>query len=318
MLIKKDKTPETKSLIVDACTWIDVERPTQDDLDALSRGYKLPLMQQDFLTKSHIAKTVDYGDDLLVILHFPSSGEKSDTIRSSQLMVFLGRDHLVTLHNEELQPLAMIRLACKSDEKQRQSYMGKGAAYLLYRILDSLVEGISPILEDLEHSLDEIEDRVFDNKTQDYNEVTLLRRKVADLRRIVFPLTQERSGLTAKSQRYSPEDVSVYFNDLSDHIGKKWSNLDEIREMVEIYKDTDFLLSTNRTNQILAILTIVTTLSIPATVIGTLYGMNIRLPGDVHEPYLFWGTYTTFILALILSIVPALAMYLIFRRKGWI
>ena len=234
-------------------------------------------------------------------------------------MVFLGYDHLVTLHDDELGPLAKIRLACKSDEKQRQSYMGKGAAYLLYRILDSLVEGISPVLEDLEQSLDEIEDRVFDKENQDYHEITLLRRKVADIRRIVFPLTQEKSELAAKAQRYSPEDVSVYFNDLNDHIGKTWSNLDEIRETVEIYKDTDFLLGTNRTNEILAILTIVFTLSIPATIIGTFYGMNIILPGGVHsEPYLFWGSYTTLILVLITSLTPALVMYLIFRRKGWV
>ena len=95
--------------------------------------------------------------------------------------------------------------------------------------------------------------------------------------------------------------------------------LDESKETIEIYKDTDFMLSTEKTNKILAILTILFTLSIPITVIGTFYGMNVNLPGGIQTgSWNFFGTYTTLIVVLMTSIVSVLLMLWYFRRLGWV
>ena len=95
--------------------------------------------------------------------------------------------------------------------------------------------------------------------------------------------------------------------------------LEEAKETVEIYKDTDYMLSTEKTNKILGVLTILFTLSIPSTIIGTLYGMNINLPGGIKPDSLYlFGPYTTFILLLIISLVSALLMAWYFHRLGWI
>jgi magnesium transporter len=101
-------------------------------------------------------------------------------------------------------------------------------------------------------------------------------------------------------------------------VNKLWEEIEEANETVEVYKDADFTTSTEQTNRILAILTLVFTFTIPITVVGTLYGMNVLLPGGIETgEWTFFGRYTTFIILLVLSTLMALAMYLYFKRKKW-
>jgi len=94
--------------------------------------------------------------------------------------------------------------------------------------------------------------------------------------------------------------------------------LEESRETMEIYKDTDFVLSTEKTNKVLAVLTIIFTLAIPATVIGTFYGMNVELPGGIDNSAAILGPFTTFIIVIIASSISAIMMFAYFKRHGWI
>jgi magnesium transporter len=120
-------------------------------------------------------------------------------------------------------------------------------------------------------------------------------------------------------QKFSEEDLTLYYDNVNDHIDTVIEILEESRETIEIYKDTDFMLSTEKTNKILAILTILFTLSIPATVIGAFYGMNIALPGEMEiGSSQFFGPYTTFVILTLLSITSALFMLWYFRKLGWI
>jgi magnesium transporter len=101
-------------------------------------------------------------------------------------------------------------------------------------------------------------------------------------------------------------------------VTKVWDTLESAQERVEIFKDADFVLSTEKTNKILAVLTVIFTLTIPATMIGTLMGMNVNLPGGVETgPWLFFGTYTTLIIVLIASLAPVVFMMWLFRRWRW-
>src|SRR4030066_1472122 len=107
-------------------------------------------------------------------------------------------------------------------------------------------------------------------------------------------------------QRFSEEDLTDYYDDVRDHTEKVLEVLEESKETVEIFKDTDFMLSTEKSNKILAILTILFTLSIPATVIGAYYGMNINLPGGIETgSATFLGEYTSFIIIVIVAVIPA-------------
>ena len=125
--------------------------------------------------------------------------------------------------------------------------------------------------------------------------------------------------ITSDIQKFSAHDLTLYFDNVKDHIDKVLEALEESKETIEIYKDTDYMLSTEKTNKILAILTIFFTLSIPSTIIGTLYGMNVNLPGGIGTGswYLF-GPYTTFLLLLMISLTGVLLMAWYFHRLGWI
>ena len=121
-----------------------------------------------------------------------------------------------------------------------------------------------------------------------------------------------------KAQKFSKENLSIYFSDIRHKIGKVSATIEEMKEMVEIYKDTDFVTSSNRTNTVLSILTILFTLTIPATVISSIYGMNVPLPGGLSMgPLEFLGPYTTLIFIFIAMLVPAIIMALYFKRVGW-
>ena len=144
-----------------------------------------------------------------------------------------------------------------------EEYLGKDSGYLMYRIVDALVDYCFPMVNKTLSNLDEIEDKVFDDKVSASHDVAILRRDIASQRRIIGPIKGVVADLERKAQRFTQADLKVYFGDINDHLARLWSNLDECQESIEIYKDTDFLLSQERTNRILALLTIVFTISYP-------------------------------------------------------
>lgn len=301
-------------------TWVNVVKPSRQELNFLAQLYPFhPLDLDDCVSKIQLPKIDEYEDYLFIILHFPRFiKEKQITIRS-QVAIFLGRNYLVTVHQGDLKPLNELFEACKNNEQKQQEILNKDPGFLLYRIIDNLVDYLFPIIDKIFENLDKIEDKVFDEKIEAVREVTILRRDIADQRRIIYPLRRVIIELEKKAQRFTKENLSVYFSDVSDHIEKVWEALEECKEMIEIYKDTDFMLTTEKTNKILAVLTILFTLTIPAVTIGTFYGMNINLPGGIETgAWTFLGPYTTLILILIASLIPAGIMAWFFRRWGWI
>jgi magnesium transporter len=327
-------------------TWLNIERPSREALmEILGKYYHFhELNLEDCLSKIQIPKIDRYSDHIFVILQFPTTSRSSlpsstiittkntakkdspTTLRVSQLSVFMGRNFLVTVHQGDLQPLNELFQLCKkesdsnSSSSQKDELMGKSSGYLLHTIIDTLIDDLLHRLMKIVGNLQDIEDAVFDNKVGVVKEISLLRREITTLRRIVFPLKRIVSEITNRDiQRFSEEDLTKYFNDVEDHINKVLEVLESSNETIEIYKDTDFMLSTEKTNQTLAILTIVFTLSIPATVIGTFYGMNVNIPGGLETgQWTFFGTYTTLIIVLIISATFALLMYWYFRKVGWI
>jgi magnesium transporter len=142
----------------------------------------------------------------------------------------------------------------------------------------------------------------------------LIRRIVNPLKRIVLEINKNVEKFSKKEE----EELTLYFDDVIDHIDKVLDSLEESRETMDIYKDTDFMLSTEKTNKVLALLTIIFTLAIPATVIGTFYGMNVDLPGGLDDAGMALGQYTSFILVILASAIPAGLMFMYFRKLGWI
>jgi magnesium transporter len=337
-------------------TWINIENPTREIMGEVARqGYHFhELNIEDCLSKIQIPKMDRHNDYVFVVLHFPTttksgngsysqphirrsstipaimararrrkySDSYSTSMNIGQLSIFAGKNFLITVHQGDLQPLNDLYQQCKqTDDAQKDELMGKTSGYLLHTIIDVLVDDLLHLLMKIVGNLQDIEEAVFDDKVESVREITLLRRDITALRRIVFPINRIVSEISSRViQRFSEEeDLTEYYSDVEDHIKKVLEVLESSRETIEIYKDTDFMLNSEKSNQILSILTIVFTFSIPAAVVGTFYGMNINLPGGIEiGPWTFFGHYSTLIVVLIISAASALLMYWYFHRVGWI
>jgi magnesium transporter len=301
-------------------TWMDMQRPVYGDLLELGRKYPSfnKLNFEDCLSKIQIPKIDRYEDHIFVVMHFPTPDKERGFV-SSQLSLFVGVDYLVTVHQGELKPIDELFSICSKDPGLRQAIMGKSSGYLLHKIIDTLVDDMLHLLMKVVGNIEDVEDLAFDERFSTSRQIALLRREITTLRRIVLHLKRAVIDLTKDVQRFSKEDLTPHFKDVQDHVEKVAETLEEAKETVEIYKDTDFVLSSEKTNKILAVLTIIFTLSIPATVIGAFYGMNVNIPGGTETgPWTNLGPYTTFIFVLLISLVPAGLMFVWFYRLGWL
>lgn len=301
-------------------TWIDVMKPNRDKINILAQKYPFhELNLEDCLSKIQIPKIDKYQDHMFVILHFPTTKKGDNIPRFSQLSIFIGLNYLVTVHQGDLKPLTEVFLMCVNYENKKEAFMDKSSGHLLYNIIDILVDDLFNTLIKVVGDLHDIEDDVFNPKLAIAKEISLIRREITALRRIIIPLRRIIMYITSDIQKFSEHDLTLYFDNVKDHIDKVLEALEESKETIEIYKDTDYMLNTEKTNKILAILTIFFTLSIPSTIIGTLYGMNVNLPGGIGTgSWHLFGPYTTFLLLLMISLTGVLLMAWYFHRLGWI
>ena len=299
--------------------WIDIAKPTRDEMKKLAERFPFhELNLEDCLSKIQIPKIDRYEDHVFVILNFPTL-EKERIPRTSQLASFIGSGYLVTVHQGELKPISEIFQQCIQSNKARQELMGRSAGYLFHSIIDALTDDLLNLVRKIVGNIEDIEDVVFDEQANAAGEISYIRRQITVLRRIAIPLKRTLAEITTKDiRRFSEEDLTLYFDDVNDHIDKVIDTLEESKETIEIYKDTDYLHGTDRSNKILAVLTIVFTLSLPVTIISSLYGMNVDIPVIEDEALKVLGRYTTFIVIVIGSSAGAVAMALYFHKIRWI
>ena len=305
-------------------TWIDLQNPDRVDVEKLAEKYNFnELNIEDCMTKFELPKLDSYDNHFFVILHFPPLAQKIGISKNSQLSLFIGKDFLVTIHQGDLKPLVELVQTCKldSDNERKDRLLEKSSGILLHELIDTLVDDLLHTSRKIIANLDEMEDRVFDESKPVARSIALLRREINRLRRIVIPLKRFVLEIAKNVKRFSDstdEGLSLYFDDVIDHIDKVIETLEESRETMEIYKDTDFVLSNEKTNKVLAVLTIIFTLAIPSTVIGTFYGMNVNLPGGNVDNLMILGPFTAFIIIIIASAIPAILMFAYFKKLGWI
>ena len=305
-------------------TWIDLQNSDRNEVEKLAQKYNFnELNIEDCMTKFELPKLDSYDDHFFVILQFPPLAQKIGISKNSQLSIFVGKDFLVTVHQGDLKPLVQLVQTCilNSDDELKKRLLDESSGDLLHEIIDALVDDLLHTSRKIIANLDEMEDNVFDESKPVARSIALLRREINRLRRISVPLKRFVLEIAKNVKRFSDnsdDELALYFDDVIDHIDKVIETLEESRETMEIYKDTDFVLSNEKTNKVLAVLTMIFTLAIPSTVIGTFYGMNVNLPGGIGENVMVLGPFTTFIVVIMASAIPAILMFIYFKKLGWI
>ena len=294
-------------------TWVNIEGPTERETKYLTQNYPFhPLDLDDCLSRIQRPKIDEYKDYLFLVLHFSVFKKETRVTTSSQVSVFIGENYLITLHKGELKPLVKLFKECQIDEESRQENFSQGSGYLLYRIIDRLVDYCLPILNKIGSNIESVEDDIFSDRMPGaIKEISVLRRDIISLRRIIWPMRAVIGSLEPKVRRFTKMDMLVYFGDMVDHLDKIWDALDDYKEVIEGLNYTHDSLATNRTNEVIRMLTIIATILLPITVVASIFGMNIPLGPFKDNPYS-----PIYVFLICLAIISGMLYF--FRRQHWI
>ena len=295
-------------------TWINILNPGQEEIDYLSETYHFhPLALDDCVSRKQLPKIDVYPGYLFFIFHYPFYDKQTRISSKRQWSAFIGENYIITIHTGELRTMNALFRDCQANEDSREEYFSAGSGFLLYRILDRTIDSYFPVLDKLLSLIEDIEDDVFDEDVETTKELSFLRRDIITQRAVMFPTRSIFIEMENKLKRYSKTDVTAYYNDLLDHINKICEQLDEVQEIIEVFKDTDMTLATYRINRVTRLLTIFSTIVLPFLIVSGIYGMNVPLPGGVDN-----GSPWAFIVLLLIGGFISGVMLAFFRRRRWI
>jgi magnesium transporter len=304
--------PRIQELSAHGLTWVHLERIDSDTLVELADRFGWhELDMEDVLSKRQRPKIDEYEDYLFVVLHFPVYDAAIRRLNAGELDFFLGQDYLVTLPNVELLPVSRLFSRCREDEDLRDDLFSKGSGYLLYHVLDDLFDYCFPMLDKIGHKLDRIEDDVFAGDSQEaVRDISDVKQEIISYRKIIKPERSTLRLLERRVNRFLPEELELYFDDLVDAAERIWDLLDNFKEVVEALEDTNESVISHQQNYRLQILTVVSVILLPLTLIASIFGMNVAVPGE-GEIDAFWV-----IFGLILAL--GLGMLAFFRYRRWL
>jgi len=309
-----ENEPSIKTLSYKRLTWVNIENPTEQETEYLAERYPFhPLDLDDCLSKIQMPKIDEYDEYLFMVFHFPVFNPEARVTTPSQVSIFVGEHYVITLHRGDLKPLVTLFRGCQSSEKVREESMGRSSGYLLYLILDRLVNYCFPILNKIGENIEEIEDRIFSERPRyTVRDVAILRRDIISFRRIIRPQTEVVEVLEKSEWPILKEDPEVYFGDIADHLRKIRDTLEDYKEVEEGLTDTSNTLYSFRINEVIRVLTIISTTMLPLTLIASIGGMNIwPFNKDIGNPGVFIGLVVLMLLIIIL-------MLILFRSRRWI
>ena len=308
---KKDEKLNIETIKWGKITWLNIEKPTRSDMDYLANNYLFnPFDLEDCLSRIERPKIDEYQNYLFLVLQFPVFKMEARVTTPSQVSIFIGEGFVVTVHTGDLKPLEKLFNDCQQNERAREEHMARSSGYLLYRILDRLVDYCFPITNRIIANVEEAEDHLFSEPARDtVREISILRRDIMAYRLIIRPQPAILKSLEVRDYPFLREDLDVYFGDIGDHIGKIYETLDEYKEVVEGLSATSDSLFSHRTNEVMKMLTVLGTILLPLLVISGLYGMNVPLP--------FEDSSFAFLFIILATLCVSGSMLGYFRYRRW-
>src|SRR3954465_1659254 len=306
--------PRVAELTSHGLTWVHLEAPTVVEATELKERFGWhPLDLEDVLSRRERPKVDDYADEgyLFAVLPSPVYDKTIQRLNAAELDAFIGQDYLVTLPNVELLPVTRLFHRCHEDLELRAQLFGKGSGYLLYHVLDDLFDYCFPILDKIGHKLDSLEDDIFEGRSDEVvRDISNVKQEIISYRKIIKPERPTLRLLERYVERFLPQELELYFDDIIDASERIWDILDNYKEVVEALEDTNESAINHRQNDILRVLTVVSVILLPMTLITGIFGMNVHFPG-FETAAAWWG-----IIAGMFGLAVCLALF--FRYKRWL
>src|SRR5918996_1088235 len=277
--------PRISELAADGLTWVHADRPGEAVVAYLADRFGFHELDiEDVLSKRQRPKIDEYPDYLFLVLHFPFYDKSVQRLNAAELDVFIGQDFLITLPNVELLPVTYLLRRCQDDPERREELFSKGSGYLLYHILDDLFDYCFPILDKIGTKLDAIEGAIFEERSEEVvRDISNAKQEIIAYRKIIKPERATLRLLERYTQRFLPEDLEIYFDDIVDASERIWDLLDNFKEVVEALEATNESVISHRQNYRLQLLTVFSVVFLPLTLISGIFGMNFGFssPGFV-------------------------------------
>jgi magnesium transporter len=292
-------------------SWINVDGLHEIEiLEKLGKEFDFhPLMLEDILNTDQRPKQEDFDKHIFIVLRMLSFDEKAQSVESEQISLVLGKNFVISFQERVGDVFEPIRDRIRSG-KGRIRKMGPD--YLMYSLLDAIVDNYFAILEKLGDKIEGMEEQlVSDPDDNTLKQIHYLKREMIDLRRSVWPLRELISSMERSESPLIKESTDAYLRDVYDHTIQVIDTVETFRDIVSGMLDTYLSSISNRMNSIMKVLTIIATIFIPLTFVAGIYGMNF-----VYMPELKWRWGYPAVLLVMIIIAGVMLIY--FKRKKWL
>jgi magnesium transporter len=311
---EQPRKPNVEEIAGDGLRWVKIERPSQLEWGWLEEHFDFHALDlEDVLSRNQRPKIDEYPDYLFIVLHFPVFDPQVGRLNAGELDIFVGPDFLITIPNQPLQPVEYLFERCRQNERMREQIFSKGSGYLLYRIVDDSFDYCFPMLRKIGNKLDAVEEEIFSGRGEEVvRDISNVKQEIINFRKVIRPQRSVLRDLENVKQRFlAPDiDLEIYFDDIVDAHERIWDMLENYKEVIEALEDTNESVISHRVNDILRVLTAISVIVLPLTLIASIWGMNVGVPGE-GDTGAFWAV----VGGMVLLLVGMLAW---FRRRGWL
>lgn len=298
----------------DKLTWIDIQDPTPQDILYVKDNFKLdPLVLDEFTSPSQRPRAQEFSNCLYVVIHIPLFDRSKRVTTPGELDIVITKDHLFTAHIGDNIPLKAIIKEFNENEVVKNQAMSESTAYLLYFILEKLLDSCFPKIDHINEQLSEIEKQIFSGKEKEMVcETSVVKRDILAFRRTLKPQRSILESLVQKHYNLLDDSLNKYFQELIGVNIRVWNALENTKEVIESLEETNNALVSYKINEAMRFLTAISLITFTLSVTVGIFGMA---PFDsfsiAHEKTTFW-----FILGLMFFTVVSLLTF--FRRKKWL
>ncbi len=295
-------------------TWVNVTKTSREELAALKRRFRFhDIDLRECLPPLQRPKLIERPSYLFMILLFPVFNRATREIRLAEIDFFIGKNFVVTVHEDELPVLSDTFKKLHADRAFRAALLDEDQARLLYELLDRLLDGCFPMLTHILNDIDDIEARMTEVRNREtIHEIFRIKTNLVNFKKAVQPHKMVIRKLIGAAPTFFPtEKLLAYFQNLVDHTNEIWDDLESHSDTLDAIEDTHISLLNFRASDTMRVLTIFAVIVFPLTLIATIFGMNTKNTPIVGNPLDFW---------IIVSLMTAgtLGMLTYFKWKRWL
>ena len=313
-VISDEPRGEPRPEIIETRTlrWINIDEPRLADRQWLDENFPFhELDLEDVASHNQRPKVDEYDEYLFLVMQFPRFDKETGRLHAAELDIFVGPDYVITLPNIPLPPLSAMFERYAEKDDVRTEVFSKGPGYLLYKIVDTLVDASFPMLRKTGLKLERLEDDIFEGRSSEIvRDISDTKQEIINFRKIVRPQRAVLRDLERTKQGYLQEELEFYFDDISDAAERIWDTLENYKEVIEGLESSNESVLSHQLNDSFRILTAASVVLLPLTLIASIFGMNVQFPGE--------NQLITFYLILALMAVLLTALVILFRRRGWL